>query len=600
MLRKILLPSILVILGYGFWVSPDFKEIAAGVSIFLFGMLFLEEGFKAFTGGMLEKLLQKTTDKTWKSLLFGVVSTSIMQSSSLVSVITISFISAGLVTLVGGIGIIFGANIGTTTGAWLVAAFGLKVKISAYAMPMLVFGIVLSFQKSKYLKGFGSVLAGLGFLFLGIHYMKEGFEAFKDSFDLAALAVEGYPGLFLFAGIGAAATVVMQSSHATLVLILTALAASQISYENALALAIGANVGTTITAIIGSLSANVQGKRLAGAHLIFNLVTGVIAIAFISQFVWAVDVISNRVGIAQDNYTMKLAVFHTLFNLVGVIVMVPLIHRLADYLFKVLPEKEKGLAQPLYLNDAAIEFPETVLKSLKKEVWHLFDSAFELMAHGINLHRTEILKSDDLEKTIDEDREIHGFDLDEQYESKVKVLYSAIIEFISDAQANMPSLYSEEMFRLRKASSEIVECVKHIKHLRKNATRYMVSDNEHIRKEYNRLRYQISMILREIYRLRDEEDYDHALGMLELDELKAEIQLEHRQLDERITQVLRDEQITPMMATSLLNDFNYVDETSRQLLDTAQALLVSHSDLVAEAAREVVLDEDEIDQISAA
>ncbi|MCP4332787.1 MAG: Na/Pi cotransporter family protein, partial [Gammaproteobacteria bacterium] len=98
MLKKILLPTILIILGYGFWVSPDFKEIAAGVSIFLFGMLFLEEGFKAFTGGVLEKLLQKTANKTWKRLLFGVISTTIMQSSSLVSVITISFISAGLVT----------------------------------------------------------------------------------------------------------------------------------------------------------------------------------------------------------------------------------------------------------------------------------------------------------------------------------------------------------------------------------------------------------------------------------------------------------------------------------------------------------------------
>ena len=172
MLRKILLPSILIILGYGFWVSPDFKEIAAGVSIFLFGMLFLEEGFKAFTGGVLEKLLQKTTNKTWKSLLFGVVSTTIMQSSSLVSVITISFISAGLVTLVAGIGIIFGANIGTTTGAWLVAAFGLKVKISAYAMPMLVFGIVLSFQKSKYLKGIGS--AGGARLPVSRHTLHEG------------------------------------------------------------------------------------------------------------------------------------------------------------------------------------------------------------------------------------------------------------------------------------------------------------------------------------------------------------------------------------------------------------------------------------------
>ena len=600
MLKKTLLPTILLILAYGFWVSPDFKEIAAGVSIFLFGMLFLEDGFKAFTGGVLEKLLQKTTNKTWKSLLFGVVSTSIMQSSSLVSVITISFISAGLVTLVAGIGIIFGANIGTTTGAWLVAAFGLKVKISAYAMPMLVFGIVLSFQKSKYLKGAGAVLAGLGFLFLGIHYMKEGFEAFKDSFDLASLAVAGYPGLFLFAAIGAAATVVMQSSHATLVLILTALAASQITYDNGLALAIGANVGTTITAIIGALSANVEGKRLAGAHLIFNVVTGVVAIVFISQFIWAVDVVSDSVGIAADNYTMKLAVFHTLFNLAGVLIMVPLIHRLSDFLVKSLPEKEKDLAEPLYLSDAAIEFPETVLKALKKEVWHLFDSAFEIMAHGINLHRTEILTSEDLKKTIDNDREVHDFDMDELYESKVKILYSAIVDFISNAQAHMSSDFSEEMYRLRRAAGEIVECVKHIKHLRKNTTKYMLSDNEHIRDEYNRLRYQIAMILREIYRLRGEEDIDHAIAILEMDELKAEIQSAHAELDVRVTEILRDDRITPIMATSLLNDFNYVDETSRHLLDTAQALLFSHSDLVAEAAQEVVLDEDEIEKASAA
>ncbi len=600
MLRKILLPSILLILAYGFWISPDFKEIAAGVSIFLFGMLFLEEGFKAFTGGVLEKLLQKTTDKTWKSLLFGMLSTTIMQSSSLVSVITISFISAGLVTLVAGIGIIFGANIGTTTGAWLVAAFGLKVKISAYAMPMLVFGIVLSFQKSKYLKGIGSVLAGLGFLFLGIHYMKEGFEAFKDSFDLAALAVPGYPGLFLFAAIGAAATVVMQSSHATLVLILTALAAGQITYENALALAIGANVGTTITAIIGSLSANVQGKRLAGAHLIFNVVTGVIAIVFIHQFVWAVDGISNRVGIATDNYTMKLAVFHTLFNVTGVLVMVPLIHRLSDSLYKYFPERELAVAEPRYLNDAAFEFPETVLKSVKLEVWHLFDSAFELIAHGMNLHRTQILESEDLEKTLDEDREIHDFDMDELYESKVKVLYSAIVEFISRSQSEIPSMYAEEMFRLRSAAAEIVENVKHIKHLRKNASRYLVSDNAHIRAEYNRLRYQIAMLLREIYRVREEEDYDHSLAVMDLKKMKKAVRMKHSELNAHISDVLRDEHITPIMATSLLNDFNYVDGTLKGLYDCAKALLSSHEELVADAVQEISLDDEDMEEVTSA
>ncbi|MCW8883970.1 MAG: Na/Pi symporter, partial [Motiliproteus sp.] len=124
MFKKVLLPSIFLILAYGFWISPDFKEIAAGVAIFLFGMLSLEEGFRAFTGGVLEKLLRRSTDRLWKSLSFGVVSTTLMQSSSLVSVLTISFLSAGILGLGEGVGIIFGANLGTTTGAWLVAGFG--------------------------------------------------------------------------------------------------------------------------------------------------------------------------------------------------------------------------------------------------------------------------------------------------------------------------------------------------------------------------------------------------------------------------------------------------------------------------------------------
>ncbi len=215
MLKKILLPTIFLTLTYGFWVSPEFKEIAAGVAIFLFGMLFLEEGFKRFTGGVLENLLRRTTDRLWKSFTLGVVSTTIMQSSSLVSVITISFLSAGLIGLAEGIGIIFGANLGTTTGAWIVAGFGLKVNISAYAMPMLVFGVILVMQRVKPLKGVGYVLAGLGFLFLGIHFMKEGFEAFKATLDLAEYAVPGLAGLLLFTLIGLAATVIMQSSHAT-------------------------------------------------------------------------------------------------------------------------------------------------------------------------------------------------------------------------------------------------------------------------------------------------------------------------------------------------------------------------------------------------
>ncbi len=232
-MRRILLPTIFAILTYGFWVSPEFKMIAAGVAIFLFGMLSLEEGFKAFTGGTLESLLRRTTDRLWKSLGFGLVATTLMQSSSLVSVITISFLSAGLLGLAEGVGIIFGANLGTTTGAWLIAGFGLKVKIAEYAMPMLVFGVILLFQKARAAKGLGYILAGLGFLFLGIHYMKDGFESFKSAIDLAAYALPGLTGLLVYTLMGILATVIMQSSHATLVLTLTALGAGQITYLNA-------------------------------------------------------------------------------------------------------------------------------------------------------------------------------------------------------------------------------------------------------------------------------------------------------------------------------------------------------------------------------
>ena len=596
MLKKVILPVIFFILAYGFWISPDFKEIAAGVAIFLFGMLFLEDGFRAFTGGILERLLKNSTNKPWKSLSFGIVTTTIMQSSSLVSVITISFISAGLITLVAGIGIIFGANIGTTTGAWLIAGFGLKVKISAYAMPMLVFGIILAFQKSKYLKGIGSVLAGLGFLFLGIHYMKEGFEAFKDSFDLASYAVEGYAGLFLFAGIGTLATVVMQSSHATLVLILTALAANQITYENALALAIGANVGTTITAIIGSLSANVEGKRLAGAHLIFNVITGVIAIVFIHQFVVAVDYFSGIFGIPEEDYTLKLAVFHTLFNMVGVLVMVPFITRLADFLCKVFVMPADDIIEPRYLSNAAIEFPDTVLESVRKETLHLFDTAFELMAHGMNLHRTQILESEDLKKTIDDDSEVIEFDLEGLYESKVKVLYSAIIDFISRSQAHLPSDFSESLYRIRQAASDIVESVKDVKHLRKNMTEYMVSDNEYIRAEYNKLRYRVASVLKEINQLRHTDVAE--LESMELDEFKVELEQSLKEMTQSVDGLLRDQLITPHMATSLLNDSAYAEDVSRKLVSSAQAMLASHDVLVAEAEEEIILDKEEIETLA--
>ena len=597
MIRRIFLPTILLVLAYGFWVSPDFKEISAGVAIFLFGMLALEEGFKAFTGGTLESILRKSTDRYWKSLSFGIASTTLMQSSSLVSVITISFLSAGLITLVAGIGIIFGANIGTTTGAWLIAGLGLKVKISAYAMPMLVFGVILVFQKSKSLKGIGYILAGLGFLFLGIHHMKEGFEAFKSTIDLTQFAVSGYPGLFLFAGIGIFATVVMQSSHATLVLILTALAAGQITYENALALAIGANVGTCITAVLGSLSANVEGKRLAGAHLIFNVATGVIAIVFINQFLWGVESISAVVGIGATDYTLKLALFHTLFNLAGVLLMSPLIGHLAGFLQKSLRAKETTAVEPRYLNDAVLEFPDAVMEAVRKETLHLYDNALELIAHGVSLHRHEIFSVVDLEPMVAHRRKAIPVDIDAVYERNVKVLYGAIVAFISEAQTRITPEYSEDLYALRTAGRHIVEAVKDIKHLNKNLAVYAVSDNEHIRGEYNQFRLQVATILRELGGLRDDAQDPENMTLLNLDSMIAMVEEGDIVSNGSLDRLIRKGLITPEMATSVMNDSAYTYDVSMKLIEMGGILFAARAMELREVERAVILNEQELEAI---
>jgi len=591
MLRKILLPTILFILAYGFWISPDFKEIASGVAIFLFGMLFLEEGFKAFTGGLLEKILQKTTNKLWKSLSFGVVSTTLMQSSSLVSVITISFLSAGLISLAAGIGIIFGANLGTTTGAWLIAGFGLKVKISAYAMPMLVFGIILVFQKSKHLKGVGYILAGLGFLFLGIHYMKEGFEAFRTTIDLKAFSVSGYPGLFIFAALGVAATVIMQSSHATLVIIITALAAQQITYENGLALAIGANVGTTITAIIGSMSSNVQGKRLAGAHLIFNLATALIAIIFIYQIMTAVDTFSNAVGIASDDYTLKLAVFHTIFNTIGILVMIPFINQLVNFLTRVMPEKEVSVAVPKYLSEAAEAIPDTAIESVRKETIHLYDNAFAIISHGLSLHRHDIVSDRDISNIIESSAKPMPINIDDEYNRNVKGLYSDIVSFISRAQMQMTPEQGDELFELRSVGRDIVEAIKDIKHLHKNLSVYITSDNQYIREEYNQIRTHLVTVLRSL------EEAKSGGDILSLDSLKVEMKSNDTTSNGTLEVLIHEDRISAEMATSLMNDTSYAHDIIKNLLQMGEVLFATGDLDMKVVERSLALDENEIQEI---
>lgn len=599
MLRKLLLLIILLILGYGFWVSPDFKEITAGVAIFLFGMMSLEDGFKSFSGGVLEKVLRKSTDKLYKSVGFGILATTVMQSSSLVSILTISFLSAGLIGLGQGIGIIFGANLGTTTGAWLVAGYGLKVDIAAYAMPMLVFGVILIFQKSKSLKGFGYILAGLGFLFLGIHYMKEGFEAFKSTIDLASFGGTGLKYLFIFTGIGIFATVVMQSSHATLVLIITALAAGQISYENALALAVGANVGTTITAIIGAMSANIAGKRLAGAHFIFNIVTGLIALIFMSQIMFSVNYVSNYFGIAPDNYTLKLAVFHTIFNIIGVVVMIPFINMLVKFLESLMKdESQKEKVQVVdsvkYLNDSVLELPETSIVTIILETKHLYENTLDIISKGLNLNKEKIRSVDiPIQNTLDPQLS-NPINIDEQYHRKIKGIYGAILDFSTKVQFNTSVEHAEEIQKIKMANRYLLESVKAIKHLQKNLIKYKDSKNDYVKEQYTNMRINLAEVLRDI-ELIDQTEEDDTIVLL-ISKLKVHIEKNDIISNGTLDNLIRKSLITNEMATSLMNDSSYSYDISKNLIAFAEIIFISSTSDLKKLDNDILINDNEVEE----
>nr|WP_282563226.1 Na/Pi symporter [Gymnodinialimonas phycosphaerae] len=587
------MPVAITALLLAFWFSPDAQEIAAGVAIFLFGMLMLEDGFKLFGGGALERLLERATRSTPRAISFGILSTSLLQSSSLVSIVTISFLSAGLISLVGGVGIIFGANIGTTTGAWLVAGLGLKVDIAAYAMPMIAISIVLVFQKAKLLRGIGYALGGLGFLFLGIHYMKEGFDAFQDQIDLTRFALSGLLGLVIYSLIGTTATVVMQSSHATMVLILTALAARQISYENALALAIGANIGTTVTAIIGSLGANFQGKRLALAHLIFNMTTAMVALAFIAPLRDMVDKISDLVGIGVADYALRLAVFHTVFNVLGVALMLPFLTRLIAFLERRMPEPIPDVSRPRYLNEAIDEFPQTLESALRKEVFHLYENAAELILHGLNLHRDAVFATSDVAALVRSSRRPLELDLNEAYERRVKTLYSGIVEFASRAgDARVDPDIAQRIYALRDVASNIVQAVKSVKHLRRNMLRYTVRPQGAPTELYDDLRTQIARIAVEIRKLSLADPQDRSTLWFDLE--RARIEEDARSTAQRVDALIRKRELSAVAATSFMNDAAYAYGAMRELIEAARRYYVERDSSVAEVEQILSLDEEEL------
>jgi phosphate:Na+ symporter len=425
--------------------------------------------------------------------------------------------------------------------------------------------------------------------------MKEGFETFQSQINLTDFSMTGPLGVIVFTLVGILATIIMQSSHATLVLVITALSVQQVTYDNALALVIGANVGTTITAVIGSLTSNTDGRRLALSDVLFKVTAGIVFMILINPITGLVEGIGSFIGLAPDDFTLKLAVFHTLFNIAGVIIMVPLVNKLVALVSFILPQRKIATAEPMYLNEAALELSDTVLEAVRKEAIHLYENAFAIIAHGLSLHRHDILSDKDLESTDVIKGKVIEINIDDEYSKTVKGLYNEIITYISRVQTVMTPEENDTLFTMRAACRDIVEAIKDTKHLNKNMSKYIKSDNPYIRAEYDKYRVFLGSVLRQISALKDEGG--DPLSILALDTIKLEMETMDATYNGMLDELIREGKITAQMATSLMNDSAYVYDVTKKLVQMADALFATGGHSMKEAEHALNLDASDIDEI---
>lgn len=323
--------------------------LIGGLGLFLLGMILLTDGLKAAAGDSLRRWLTNFTGGPFSALLSGAGITALVQSSSATTLATIGFVSAGLLPFTAAVGVIFGANLGTTTTGWIVSLLGLKLNISVIALPMVGLGVLMKLAGRGRVAPLGLAVAGFGLLFIGINQLQDGMRDVAAQIDPARIPGDTLVGRLLLVGVGAVMTVVMQSSSAALATTLAALGAGTIDLHHGAALVIGQNLGTTVTAAIAAIGASVPARRTAVAHIGFNLVTSLVAFLILPLLLWGLDLMRDR-----DGGPATLAAFHTVFNLLGVVLLFPVIDRFAALITRLVPERSPLVTRHLDASVAAL------------------------------------------------------------------------------------------------------------------------------------------------------------------------------------------------------------------------------------------------------
>lgn len=362
-----------------------------GIGLFLLGMLLLTDGIKALAGTAMREVLTRFVRGPVTAMFSGTALTAVLQSSSATMLTTIGFVSAGLITFPQAIGVIFGANLGTTSTGWIVSILGFKLSMGAVALPLIFVGAMARLLTQGRAAHAGIALAGFGLLFFGIGLMQDGMGGLSERIDLTALPGDGILGAMMLVVVGVVMTVIMQSSSAAMAITLAALHTGGIDITQGAALVIGQNVGTTVTAALAAIGASNAAKRTAMAHVLFNLMTGVIAFLLLPVFAWCVHLWERKVS--GEAGVGVLAGFHTAFNVIGVLLFLPLTARFARLIERVVPDRTAGFVS--HLDPSVAELGPVGLEAARRtltEVLTVFVEHTTAVTRGRTPSRAEQLR----------------------------------------------------------------------------------------------------------------------------------------------------------------------------------------------------------------
>lgn len=295
--------------------------LIGGIGLFLLGMALMTDGVKSLAGDAARRALSGLAGGRMRAFGLGAAVTALLQSSSATTIMTIGFVSAGLLPLAEAIAVVIGANVGTTATGWIVALLGIKLDIGAVALPLVGVGALTKLFSRDRFASLGLAIAGFGLIFVGIGFLKDAMGGIANTLQPGWFALSGLWGLLALVGIGALMTVLTQSSSAAMATTLTALHSGAITLEQGAALAIGQNIGTTMTAAIAAMGAKTAARRTAAAHILFNICTGALALGLL----WLLSDQIARIDAGPDTGTIELAAFHTAFNLLGAAIFLPLL-----------------------------------------------------------------------------------------------------------------------------------------------------------------------------------------------------------------------------------------------------------------------------------